>query len=316
MTNLFFSPATDAGSDGLVTDAIGIEEAASPVLHRDLSQIEVNDLDGITINRTKSGISPFVPIIKTPNYAENSGNLTGFSVEIEDPETATGYRHIGNVSKNYLLLSNEDVRALSVEIAMQSGLPFKETRIFWDGSRFLHVIDFEASESLDADEEIGLGLITRSSYDKTWRYEIALMGKRFVCDNGMISGEFFAKVSFKHLKNMNDQDETWKEIVRKGLAIIDQAPDQLHRFVEALRQLRATPMTEALLRDVWQRFPTIGDSLMARIMTRYVVHEEPTLYGFLNAGTNVLWHRDKSKSSDFANLDRYTTTLVHANHVA
>ena len=25
------------------------------------------------------------------------------------------------------------------------------------------------------------------------------MGKRFVCDNGAISGEFFARVSFKHL---------------------------------------------------------------------------------------------------------------------
>ncbi|MEO1632876.1 MAG: DUF932 domain-containing protein, partial [Bacteroidota bacterium] len=283
-----------------MTDAIVIEEAASPVLHRDLSQIEVNDLDGITINRTKSGISPFVPIIKTPNYAENSGNLTGYSVEMEDPETETGYRHIGNVSKNYLLLSNEDVRALSVEIAMQSGLPFKETRIFWDGSRFLHVIDFDACESLD-DEEIGLGLITRSSYDKTWRYEIALMGKRFVCDNGMISGEFFARVSFKHLKNVSDQDETWQEIVREGLAIIDQAPDQLHRFVEALQRLRATPMTEPLLRDVWQRFPTIGDSLMAQIMTRYVSHEEPTMYGFLNAGTNVFWHQQRMKASDVTN---------------
>ncbi|MEL6706241.1 MAG: DUF932 domain-containing protein, partial [Bacteroidota bacterium] len=235
---------------------------------------------------------------------------TGYSVEIEDPETETGYRHIGNVSKNYLLLSNEDVRALSVEIAMQSGLPFKETRIFWDGSRFLHVIDFDASESLD-DEEIGLGLITRSSYDKTWRYEIALMGKRFVCDNGMISGEFFARVSFKHLKNVSDQDETWQEIVRKGLAIIDQAPDQLHRFVEALRNLRAKPMTEPLLRDVWQRFPTTGDSLMAQIMTRYVTHEEPTLYGFLNAGTNVFWHRQNMRRSDFRNCESFVSRMLY-----
>ena len=313
MTNLSFSPATDAGSDGLVTDAIVIEEAASPVLHRDLSQIEVNDLDGITINRTKSGISPFVPIIKTPNYAENSGNLTGYSVEIEDPETKTGYRHIGNVSKNYLLLSNEDVRALSVEIAMQSGLPFKETRIFWDGSRFLHVIDFEASESLDDDEEIRINHKTRSSYDKTWRYEIALMGKRFVCDNGMISGEFFARVSFKHQKNVTNQDETWQEIVREGLAIIDQAPDQLHRFVETLRRLRATPMTETLLRDVWQRFPTIRDSLMAQGMTRYVTHEEPTLYGFLNAGTNILWHSKRITKSSFHTNEQFVNILLEAH---
>ena len=106
------------------------------------------------------------------------------------------------MSRNYLLLSNEEVRELAVEIAMQSGLPFKESRIFWDGARFCHIVDFlgdDASEAVEPGDDVGLSLITRSSYDKSWRYETALMGRRFVCDNGAISGEFFARVSFKHL---------------------------------------------------------------------------------------------------------------------
>ncbi len=33
------------------------------------------------------------------------------------------------------------------------------------------------------------------------------MGKRFVCDNGALSGELFARVSFKHMKC--DEGENW-----------------------------------------------------------------------------------------------------------
>ena len=69
------------------------------------------------------------------------------------------------------------------------------------------------------------------------------MGKRFVCDNGALSGEFFARVSFKHTKS--DEAENWKEIVRQGLSIIDHAPDNLHRFAECLRALKRAEMTDA-----------------------------------------------------------------------
>lgn len=301
------APAADLGGDG-ISEAIDLSEIKNPT--HDLSDVSVSELGDIIINRTKTQVSPFVPIVKTPNYSENSGNLTGYSVEIEDKEEKTGYRHIGNVSANYLLLRNEDVRALSMEIAMKSGLEFRESRIFWDGARFLHVIDFLESEHLSDDEEIGLGLITQSSYDRSWRYRIALMGKRFVCDNGMISGEFFAEVNFKHMKSVEDEDETWQEIVKRGLSIIDQAPNQLHRFVEALRYLCSIEMTESRMRQVWQSFPTIGDSLMGQIMTRYVQHEEPTLFGFLNAGTNVFWHNEKLKASDMRHNESFVSGLL------
>ena len=285
-----------------------LDESAGPVYHRDLSDIEVTEIDGITINRTKRKVSPFVPIVKTPTYAENSGNHTGYAVEIEDPDSPTGFRHVGNVSAGYLLLTNEEVRALAVEIAMQSDLPFKESRIFWDGARFCHVIDFLETEEVEPGDEVGLSIITRSSYDKSWRYECALMGKRFVCDNGALSGEFFARVSFKHTKS--DEAENWKEIVRQGLSIIDQAPDNLHRFAECLRALKRAEMTDARLREVWRLFPTIGDSIKGQIVSRYVEHEEPTLFGLFNAGTNVFWHREKMTAADFQNNDAFTSGLM------
>ena len=305
--------------DGAAPTGVRLDDSLGLVSHRDIGHIAVTDIDGITINRTKTGISPFVPILKTPTYSRNSGTHSGYAVEIEDASAPTGYTHVGNVSQNYLLLSNEEVRDLAVEIAFQSGIPFKESRIFWDGACFCHIIDFLETEAVEPGDEIGLSLITRSSYDKSWRYECALMGKRFVCDNGAISGEFFARVSFKHLASQGTsgvgsdegpKEEAWKAIVRQGMSVIDHAPDDLSRFVEALRRLKGARMTDARLRDVWRLIPTIGDSVKGQILSRYVEHEEPTLYGLFQAATWLFTHREKLTAADFANNDASTTALL------
>lgn len=39
-------------------------------------------------------------------------------------------------------------------------------------------------------------------------------------------------------------------------------------------------------------------------------HEEPTLYGLFNAGTNVFWHREKMTASDFSNNDAFSTAML------
>ena len=225
--------------DGAAPTGVRLDDSFGLVSHRDIGHIAVTDIDGITINRTKSGISPFVPILKTPTYSRNSGTHSGYAVEIEDASAPTGYTHVGNVSQNYLLLSNEEVRDLAVEIAFQSGIPFKESRIFWDGARFAHIIDFTESEEVAPGDAVGLSLITRSSYDKSWKYDCALMGKRFLCDNGALSGEFFALVSFKHVTTAGDPKEaTWRDVVRQGMSVIDRAPDDLHSFARSLRAMK------------------------------------------------------------------------------
>ena len=90
MTRHENTPTFSTG-DG-ATDAVVLSESTGHVSHRDLGQIEVTDIDGITINRTKTGISPFVPILKTPTFSQNSGTLSGYAVEIEDETSPTGPR--------------------------------------------------------------------------------------------------------------------------------------------------------------------------------------------------------------------------------
>jgi len=310
--------------DGALRDAVILDEKIGPVQHKDMGLIQATELDGITINRTKTKISPFIEIRKERLVDQLTGAPSkAFGIWVPDPGAEGGWKDMGTVSENYLLLTNKEVRELALEIATQSGLPFKESRIFWDGAKFCHVVDFLERESVEDGDEVGLSLITRSSYDKSWRFEAALMGKRFACDNGCLSGEFFARVSFRHSAGSSKGaldpgkregvglvEENWKEIVKQGLSVVDHAPENLRRFVQGLRLLKKAELTDQRLREVWKMLPGIGDGIMGKIMARYVTHEEPTLYGFFQAGTNVFWHNQKMTSADFQNNDQFVTGLL------
>lgn len=297
--------------NGEVTDAIVLDEREGLVQHKDIGEIKPTELDGITINRTKSKIDPFMEIRKERLVDQMSGAPSRtFGIWVPDPLSPEGWRDMGTVSENYLLLTNKEVRQLALDIAEESGLPHRESRIFWDGARFAHVIDFpETTDEVAIGETVGLSLITRTSYDRSWKFEAALMGKRFLCDNGVLSGEFFARVSFKHVQNGSGGGDEWKEIVKQGLSVMRSAGENLERFAEGLRLLKWHPLTDEHLRALWGRLK-LGDTLMGKIMRQYTRHEEATLYGFLNAGTNVFWHNQKMTSADFANNDIFTSLLI------
>ena len=288
--------------------------------HRDLGQIAANQLvDGLpVVNRTKTLISPFAPIIKTPNLSENSGQLAGYSIEIEDDAAPHGFRHLGNVSERYLLMTNAEVRELGLEIAESSGLPFTESRAFFDGGRFAWVCDFGAEVSQDVSaagdgsDRVGLSLVLRSSYDQSWRFEAALCGKRFLCDNGLLSAEFFGRVSFKHTTGSASED--WRAVVREGLKLVHRAPHDLAGFVRALRALRQAQTSDRRLREVLSLFPQFGDSLVGKVVRRYAEHEENSLFGLMQAGTHVLWHDPKQTASSWSHNDDLVTGLVRYAH--
>ena len=113
------------------------------------------------------------------------------------------------------------MRELGFEIARASGLPFAEGRAFFDGGKFAYVIDFgeEIAQNTSISsgsgsgpevyDPVGLSLVLRTSYDQSWKFEAALMGRRFLCDNGLLSGEFFGRVSFRHQKGSTT--DNWRE---------------------------------------------------------------------------------------------------------
>ena len=290
-------------------------DTAARTEHKDLGQVAANQIvDGLpVINRTKTLLSPFAPIIKTPCFSENSGNLTGYAIEIEDPDAETGFRHLGNVSEKYLLMTNAEVRAVGLEIAESSGIPFTESRGFFDGGRFAYVSTSAprwprtsaspASPTPSGSRSSSAPRTTRAggSRRRSW-------AKDSSATTGCSSGEFFARVSFKH--TTGSQSEDWREVVRHGLRLVHRAPADLSRFCQGLRRLRQAQTSDKRLREAWALFPQMGDSIVGKVMRRYVEHEEPTLFGLLNAGTQVFWHNPKQTAADWAHNDAFVSGLV------
>ena len=165
-------------------------------------------------------------------------------------------------------------------------------------------------------DPVSLSLITKSSYDKSWRFEMAIGSIRVACLNGMLSGEFFQRVSLKHTSGqtlgsgLQFDEDTWEQTVLQGLSVMEHSGANLSRFVRGLRRLHGAQMTDALLRDVWKHMPALGDGLRGKIMGQYLTEEAPSLYGLFNAGTNVLWHNPKQTAADFANNDAWTTAML------
>ena len=94
------------------------------------------------------------------------------------------------------------------------------------------------------------------------------------------------------------------------MSVIDRAPEDLGRYVAMLRRLKGAKMTDPRLREVWKALPTIGDSIKGQVMSRYVEHEEPTLFGLFNAGTWLFSHREKMTAADFQHNDAFTSSLL------
>ena len=270
-------------------------------------------LESVTTNKDPNGVDPFAPILVTPTHSENSGTPSGYAVELADPSEPTGYRHVGNVSANYLLLPNDQVRTLALEIAAQTNQPFRESGLFWDGKRMMHTVDLLGhTEAVTPGDDHGLRLVTMTSYDKSWRYRCMLGVVRFQCSNGTVAGDFLASIDFKHVAaSGTPRAESWRGVVRQAMAVIDSAPEDLDRFVGAMRVLKGARTTDGRLREIWSALSALPDGVKGRIMGRYVEAEENSLYGFYNAGTAVLSKRgEKATAADVGHLDAFCSAML------
>lgn len=271
-------------------------------------------LAGITVNRDPHGVDPFAPILTTPTFSAHSGTPSGYAVELEDASEPTGYRHVGSVSPTYLLLPNAEVRALALEVAAQTHQPYRESGLFWDGKRMMHTVDLLGhTEAVVPGDEHALRLVTMTSYDKSWRYRCMLGVVRFQCSNGTVAGDWFASVDFKHVAAPGTpRAESWRAVVRQAMAVVDEGPEALDRFVGAMRTLKAMRTTDGRLREVWGGLGSLPDVVKGRIVSHYVEHEpEANLYALYQAGTAVLSKRsERATSADVGHLDAFCSAML------
>lgn len=270
-----------------------IAETIGTVSHSDIRSLEGDKL----INRTKNDISPFVEIRKTPSFTQG-GNLTNYGIEYVDDDK---WKLAGSVSPNYLLVENREIDRLAQDILDMSGMDYELNRMFWDGGRFAAIYDLldgprEAVHDGVRERDIGLSLVVRNSYNGTWKAEASLMTLDFFCMNGMLSGKFFSSVSFKHTQNNNE----WAELVKQGMGVLDTSQTDLQKFATTLQVLGDKVATSDHMTRLFGKkgvLRGLGPQMTGKVINRFYEGESRSLYGILDAGTQVMWHQKQSFSA-------------------
>lgn len=271
--------------------------------------------------RVRGGLDPYAPIEKAPLYTDDRMRSRGYSVRLEDEGADEGWREVGLVSEDYLLVPNTDVREMAYEVGARSGLRFEEARTFFDGRRYALAL-VARSESVEVESVVGtgapstgaavgpavgdyvsLGLLFENSYDGSCRLSASLFAYRLACSNGMLASDLFARVRFRHSR----ESRGWEDELARSLAMLAGARSGLRRFARSASRLAGhglgTRELATLRIGYLDRLPV---TLWGKVVDRYLEHEAPTAWGLLNAGTHELWHAERMTRSDF-NHNAYLT---------
>jgi hypothetical protein len=252
--------------------------------------------------------SPYAPIEKSPLYAADQMQSKGYSVRLQDEESETGWKEVGLVSEDYLLVPNKEVRDMALEIAHQSPFEWTNEKTHFDGKRFSYalVANTGYGREVAQGDVVTIGMLFQNSYDGSLKLSASMFAYRLVCSNGMLQPETFRRMKFKH----ELRSSGWEEETRRALSMIEGAEENLERFCSAANRLAEMPVGSSELAHLRQ--DGLGDlpvTLWGRVLDRYLSEEEHTAWGLLNAGSNVVWHRDRS-FSDYTHNETITQSLT------
>ena len=254
-------------------------------------------------------INPFVEIEKVPLFANDNMQSRGYSVRIECDASESGWKEVGLVSSDYLLVPNRQVRDMALEITDRSELSWEESKVFFDGKRFVYAL--VASPSISAEVQVGdiltLGLMFENSYDGSRKLAVSLFANRLVCSNGMLVPQYFTRKRFKH----DSLSAGWEEEVHRALSMIQLAGAGLIRFAKVASYLTQYELGSEQLKhirsNVLDRLPT---GIWGKVMDQYLLSEDLTAWGLLNAGTFVSWHREKATIQDFNHNELISSKMI------
>jgi hypothetical protein len=254
-------------------------------------------------------IDPFASIEKRSLFAPDGMRSKGFTVRLEDFDQPSGWKEVGVVSADYLLVPNTQVRDMLHEIADRTGLAFSHDKTFFDGKRFAYGLVAREERTVDVKvgDAVALGLMASNSYDGSERLSVSAYVHRLACKNGMISASLFRRVAIKHER----RNEGWEDDVLRVLSALRHAELGLTRFAEAARALSGTKASPARLRDLRQgALSKLPITLWGKTIDRMLIEEEHTLWGLLNAATNLTWHGERVSASDFTHNEVAVSGLI------
>ena len=106
-------------------------------------------------------------------------------------------------------------------------------------------------------------------------------------------------VRFKHV----GEDKDWRALINQGMGVLDSGQESLEKLVTAMRRCKQRRVTNDDLRRLFTgdgRLAQLGPVNAMKVLERFWSHEEATLFGLLNAGTNVFWNENNFSAQSFS----------------
>jgi hypothetical protein len=250
-------------------------------------------------------MDPMSQIQKEPLFTTDKQQSSSYSVRIWNDKKEK-FEEITTVKEGYLVMENHELKDLAEELADESDLQWKESRIYFNGKQFTYAIE---TEGITADVAVGdainLGLMFQNSYDGTMKSRVQAYVNRLACSNGMVAPMFFDPLTFKH----DHTSEDWQEQVRQSLQYLQYAGDNLQEFAALCAKMVETKITLDELSNIRRNYldSRIPSALWGRVIDRYLSEERAendSVWGFVNACTAVTWH-ENMKSQQYLGHNKF-----------
>ena len=263
-------------------------------------------------------MNPFAPIRTEPLVAD--GVNTGYRMvqleqtkNMDDRMTIKEWSDIGKpVSASYLLIPNIEVKDVLLDIADLTPWKWSQPQNFFDGKRYMVTM---TSEEIQADvtvnDPVSLGIGAWNSYDGSKAFSLFMFINRLICENGMLSKDMFNTFRFRHTQD----NDNWSEDVTGATNFIKNGPEKLEEWIKSAKNLLKPIDNIADLKTIRENhIKDIPVTTYGKIMDRFLSdEEEKTGWGFLNAGTNVLWHSKTPTVSMYDQNAQFTDAMLGYN---
>ena len=240
-------------------------------------------------------MNPYLPIRKVPlDY--NGVKSSAFSVQMNHPSPTmvADWKECGVVSSSYMLLPNEEVKKAAKQVAEECNIEFVHDKTFFNGRQYIYSMRSpEVVGSIDVDDDVALGMQFWNSYDGSKSFGYSLMLFRLVCTNGMISKDYFSTYKFKHEPTSENWDENLNQVVR-NINSMSNGGYKIKEFISNLRKLNNLNIDMEKLSEL--RHSYLSDlpvGLWGQLIDKYTSKKvNYNGWELLNAGTDILWHKE------------------------
>ena len=246
-------------------------------------------------------MNPYLPIRKVPLDYNGIGS-SAYAVQMQHPtDTIPEWKEAGVVGHSYMLLPNEEVKNAAHQVAEECKIDFVHDKTFFNGRNFVYSMKSQhVAGEVKAGDDVALGMQFWNSYDGSKAFGFAMMLYRLICTNGMMSKDHFNTYRFKHEPKSEDWGDSLEQVVTNINNLVG-GTYKLDDLITNLRKLSNLHITVDELGKIrhkhLQEIPiTIWGQIVDRFIDPNQVGTEDTNtytgWQLLNAGTDLLWHKE------------------------